>query len=264
MHIPDLSGNPALWLGCRQAESLREALIISLNGKPLRNLTTEQWLKSQGIDCDDKFPDVLNIRIAMTEGFQNGYGIDPEILVRASNAPDPEWVDLGEERSGAGWRNPANFLISSAFVRLLGAWEQYELDVLKALFYYRPLGLLGDGKDQLVEYAEAGVIRELPVMEENKQVFSKPPVWTWVRQQAEKNHERASIFKNVFGIQTIPEPKKANNKRRDAWYESRNKIAHGRAGVEMTLLEYIEVDVFVAQAMTFVSMQCRDKLKLMV
>jgi len=33
MNLPDLSNRPALWLGLRQAEALREALNLSLNGK---------------------------------------------------------------------------------------------------------------------------------------------------------------------------------------------------------------------------------------
>jgi hypothetical protein len=199
---------------------------------------------------------------ALTTGFQNGYGIHPEILVRGSNAPAEEWVDLGEERSGAGWKDPANFLITSAFVRLLGAWEQYEMDVLKALFNYRPLGLLGNEADQAVVQAETAVISEVPVVDGERRIYSNPPVWTWLRKHAENNVERAKIFKNVFGI--VTRPKEVTNEQRNAWYEDRNAIVHGRAGVTMTLDKYIEVDVAVAKAMTYVSTQCIDNLKILV
>jgi hypothetical protein len=262
MQLPDLSKNPALWLGLRQAESLREALKATLNGKPLRNMSAKEWLATQNIQAGGEFSDTQLISQALTEGFEDGFGIHPEMLVRGSNSPDPAWFNLGEERSGAGWRNPANFLITSAFVRLLGAWEQYELDVLKSLFNYRPLGLLGLEEDQDIEEAMPEVIREAPVMEGDKLIFSKPPIWTWLRKHAENNPERTKIFKNVFGISTIPQG--YTNKQRDSWYENRNAIAHGRAGVEMSLAEYIEVDVFVAKAMTFVSQQCKDKFKLLV
>jgi hypothetical protein len=46
--------------------------------------------------------------------------------------------------------------------------------------------------------------------------------------------------------------------------KKRNAIAHGRAGVQMTLGEYIDVDAFVAKAMMHVSTQCKEKLKLII
>jgi len=264
MELPDLSKNPALWLGLRQTEAIRESLKANLNGRPFRYAGVKEWLSSQNVEVDEALLEEQLIGNALTAGFRSAYGVHPEMLVRASNAPTPEWVSLGAERSGAGWEDPANFLITSAFVRLLGAWEQYEMDVLKALFYYRPLGLLGNEADQEIEEATPDVIREPPVVEKkkNKLNYSKPPVWTWLKKQAENNIERTRIFKNVFGIEPIPEG--FTDKQRDAWYEKRNKIAHGRAGVDMTLGEYIEVDVFVAKAMSHVSNQCKDRLKLLV
>ena len=35
MELPDLSNNPALWLGLRQTEAIRESLNMTLNGKPI-------------------------------------------------------------------------------------------------------------------------------------------------------------------------------------------------------------------------------------
>src|SRR5690606_23008619 len=101
---------------------------------------------------------------------------------------------------------PANFIITSAFVRLLGALEQFEMDVLKCLFYYRPSGMLGDEEDWLEQEVEPDVVQEVPQIDKKdptKQIYSKPPLWTWLKKQAENNIERSRIFMNVFGISTI-------------------------------------------------------------
>jgi hypothetical protein len=211
---------------------------------------------------EDDCPEPQLITHPITSGLEQRLGVRLDILVRGSNAPAEGWTYAGEERSGAGWRDPANFLITSAFVRLLGAWEQYEMDVLKALFYYRPLGLLGDEADQAVVRAEPDVVWEFPRSEGDKDVYSKPPVWTWLRKHAENNVERAKIFKNVFGISTLPEG--VTNKQRDEWYEKRNCVAHGRAGVKMTLREYLDLEAGAVEAMLYVSRQCGEKLKLLV
>ena len=59
-------------------------------------------------------------------------GIDLEELARASDCPDPRLEGIGANRSGAGWNQGwANFVSTSAFVRLLGSEEQFENDVLK-------------------------------------------------------------------------------------------------------------------------------------
>ena len=273
MELPDLSENPALWLGLRQTEALRESLNLALNGKPLPLQRVgesaveriRRWLATQGVPAYDDIPDAPLLIHTLAEGFRAGCGIHPEMLVRGSNSPLTEWIDLGAERSGAGWKNPANFLITSAFVRLLGAAEQFELDVLKSLFYYRPSGPLGHKEDWIEQKVEPEVIREKPQIDEkdpNKQVYNKPPLWTWLKKHAENTIERSKIFANIFGISTIPEAYKAKFKQ--DLYEKRNAIAHGRAGVDMTLGEYIEVDVFVAKSMLHISDQCKVKLSLIV
>lgn len=48
--------------------------------------------------------------------------------------------DIGLDRSSSGWIRLPNFITSSALIRVLGAMEQFEIDVLKALLYYRPHG----------------------------------------------------------------------------------------------------------------------------
>jgi hypothetical protein len=261
--FPDLSSKPALWLGLRQTESLREALMITLNGTPRRGQTIREWLAAQDVPPYERITDEETLLwMTFDDGFKSRVGISPEVLTRRSNSPNDAMVDMGEERSGAGWKDPANFLVTSAFVRLLGASEQFELDVLKALFYYRPLGILGPDTEAVDQLVEPDVILEKPMMENDKQVYSKPQIWTWLRKSAENNVERTKILKNVFGIDPIPDGYKP--RQRDDWYEKRNKIAHGRAGVKMKLGEYIEVDAFVAKAMIHISNQCLDKLKLIV
>jgi hypothetical protein len=265
MDLPDLSNRPALWLGLRQAESLREAVNLPLNGKPLPVDSISKWLRTQGLEWSTDAPETPAIWTSLDNGFTDGVGISPGMLVRGSNAPLPEWTNLGEERAGAGWKDPANFIITSAFVRLLGASEQFELDVLKSLLYYRPQGLLGHEADWIEQTVDCEVIREVPQPDEKSPdvlVYAKPPIWTWLRRHAENNIERTRVFKQVFGLSTVPPDHKP--KQKQEWYDKRNAIAQGRAGVKMTLREYIEVDVFVAKSMLFLSGQCRERLKLLL
>jgi len=200
------------------------------------------------------------IWFALTEGFENGYGTHPDHLILGSDAPPGVNVDIGEERSGAGWKDPGNFLITSAFVRLLGTLERFEMDVLKALFFYRPSGLLGVEADQITITASSDVFLEEPEKSGDSLIYRKPAVWTWLRKQAENNVERRKIFSQVFGIKTVPDSGSQLNE----WYEKRNRIAHGRQGVRMLLGEYINVDVFISKCMRHVSEQCEASLKLIV
>ncbi len=150
MNLRDLSNRPALWLGLRQSESIREALSATLGGQslpqPFKSMVNgvRSWLKTQNVLIEESCPEPALLNQSLNDGFENKVGIPPGMLVRGSNAPAPGWVDLGEERSGAGWRNPANFLITSAICSTSGASEQFEMDVLKVLFYYRPNGMLGN------------------------------------------------------------------------------------------------------------------------
>ena len=264
MRLPDISANIALYQGLRQAEAVRDALChtLSSNVLPFRTPTLREWLATQEVRDYGDEPSALFS--ALKDGYIEGIGDDRRLVVRGSNAPSSEAADRGEERAGAGWKDPASFVITSAFVRLLGTSEQFELDVLKALFYYRPSGLLGQLVDSENIYSTEDVIFEKPAIEkDDREVYSKPTVWTWLRKQAENNVERATIFKRVFDIDLIPPEYKKNNPKRE-WYEKRNAIAHGRASVKMTLGEYIKVEVFVAKSMAHVSDQCRDKLKVIL
>ncbi len=82
------------------------------------------------------------------------------------------------------------------------------------------------------------------------------------KETSRNNIERSRIFTNVFGISTYPDGYKP--KLKQDWYEKRNAIAHGRAGVDMTLEEYIEVDAFVANAMLHLSDECLKKFRILL
>lgn len=263
MDKPDLSKNAVLWWGLRQTESLRESVRDGLRDNAMGNV--REWFKKQGTPDYSDVPSALLVSHALTDGFEEGVGIHPELLVRGSNAPAQELVNAGGERSGAGWKNYPNFILTSALVRLLGAWEQFERDVLKALFYHRPSGLLGPASEQLLEEVNVDVICEKgskKSKDSDTLHYKMPVVWTWLSKPAESRIEREKIFKNVFDIQTIET--KEQRKHRDGLYEMRNTIAHGRDGVSMTLQNYIDADVLVAKSMMNISDQCKDKLKLIV
>lgn len=262
MDKPDLSKKPALWLGLRQTESLRESVRDSFRADAIPDI--RKWLTSQGTPDYADVPDKLLVWHALCTGFQDGYGIHPEVLVRGSNAPATQLVNAGSERSGAGWRNYPNFILTSALVRLLGAWEQYERDVLKALLYYRPSGILGPESEHIAQEVDVAIIEEQGETDNNSNSlkFTMPVLWTWMCRPSENNIERARIFKNVFGINVVET--KDQKKLKAQWYENRNAIAHGRSGISMTLQDYIDLDVLVAKAMTYVSRQCEEKLKVLV
>src|SRR5438045_3663781 len=108
MNNLDLSKRPALWLGLRQAEAVRESVRISLSSQmlydaqrpkypPEFNATTERWLQSQGL------APAPWIKEAMDRGFEEGVGFHPDHLVRWTDRPSDEWADLGAARAGAGW-----------------------------------------------------------------------------------------------------------------------------------------------------------------
>lgn len=74
-------------------------------------------------------------------------------------------------RSGVGWNDLPNFIITSGFVRLLGASEQYEMDAIKSLLYYRPMGRSAAPEEFAPEEATSDVLTEMPDEQGN---FSKP------------------------------------------------------------------------------------------
>jgi len=263
-----------LWTGFRQFEAIRESVVWALSGNALADLSPEsvgEWLQTQGVpkvEGSDQDPPHVHVNLpglmistAMISSFSSLFGYPLEALARRTDSPDERLTEYAVARSGAGWQNPANFVITSAFVRLLGASEQFEMDVLKSLLYYRPSGKAIDTNSEPI-MVEADVLLEQPEVDGEKRIFHKLPIWTWIRKQAENNIERDKIFSNVFGIKTVAA--KCSAKKKAEWYEKRNAIAHGRSGVEMALSEYIEVEVFLAKSLLHVAIECAEKLGVLI
>ena len=157
-----------VWTGLRQMQALRDALSWSLGGKAVKEPEVAEWLSEQG------FP------TTPVGGGQSLVGLIASVMdqhrlhllgdaayaacVQEQRSSHLDTDDVGTDRSSAGWENAANFLITSAFVRLLGAWEQYELDVLKALVHYRPTGeALGPPAEQTFIKPDLSVVHEEPI-----------------------------------------------------------------------------------------------------
>lgn len=254
------------WGLLRQAEALCDSVADNLEFGAFRAFAADfgeddlnRWLHEHGMG-ESVIPGCIHIAPSMQQYLVNHCGL--RFLKAGQRSAHPDEEDFGVERSSAGWQNLDNFIITSAFVRLLGASEKFEIDTLKALLYYRPSGGLGHALDQDIVTATSDVVTEKPTREDNNEVFQKPALWTWVKRHAENNVERRRILKNVYGIQTVPDPYK--NKRLDDWYEKRNAIAHGRDPVEVKLSEYCDLYVFVAKSAQFVAEQCNTRLNLVI
>lgn len=284
---------PIRYAGRRQLGAIHDAMTAALRGRgglPARMDYEElcEWLKSQGmpdIEQEDGSQDEGQTRLpaVMMLEFMEQTG---QCLTYPSGL-GPGLIDSGEERSGLIDKfekeeegdiekykriksASATLIIASAFVRLLGAEEQFELDVLKALFYYRPSGLLGHIDDNDIVDVTRDVMDEKP--DENG-MYEKPSLWTWIRKPAEDRGARVSIFRKVFGISTVPVTGKQSkewNKRTTKWYDKRNAIVHGRVHQlkdedrDVTLREYVHVEAFAAMTIECIAKQCEEKLKLIV
>jgi len=262
------------WPALRQIQSLRDSIAWSLGGDSVSsNETISQWLAKNNmpppLENSRSIGAISQSMMLYRKQLMKDYYVLSEESGTKSNRPSVD--DFGSERGGAGWNKCDNFVITSAFIRLLGAWEQYELDVLKALFYYRPDGHpLGPPEEWTEKEVEEHVIREIPEpdpKDKNKLLYIKQPLWTWMVKHAENNEQRHKIFKNVFSIQPIfgsGEELKENNRNRKDWYDKRNKIAHGRCNVTMMLDEYVKCEVLVIRSILHLEDECREKQKLII
>lgn len=90
-------------------------------------------------------------------------GLAWQVAAISSSLQHPDAKVIGLDRGGGGWWRGATFCITSAFIRLLGALEQIEVDVLKALLYYRPHGQpLGHESDQIDTTVDLEIVTEEP------------------------------------------------------------------------------------------------------
>jgi hypothetical protein len=198
------------WVTLRQVQAVRESVEFTLRGSALAlkiNLSeTAQvdWLKSQGLEpfYYNHMPEAVT-RLSVSGTMRHAveqYGVDMLRVEEAGAYSRFDNPDIGTIRSSAGWNNLPNFITSSALIRVLGAMEQYELDVLKALLYYRPAGTQNLHNLEFVE-AELSVATEVSNADGR---YSKPALWSWLKKSAENSVERRKIYKNVFGLDCFP------------------------------------------------------------
>lgn len=269
----------AIWAALRQIEALRESVAFTLEDGAIqryKKLGLEglaQWVSEQGVtpviltykdfETDQEIgEEKVNLLISMKEFFKDRYPYAEAVKYETCYIRYGGF-DFGVHRSGVGWHSLPNFVITSAFVRLLGASEQFELDVLKSLLHHRPAG-----KAELLDQCDVITVSPDVLTEEPDEsgAYSKPSIWTWIKKTAENNVERKTIFKRVYGIESTPEEfnglaKSAINKYRTELYEKRNAIAHGRANVTMLLSDYCTAEIFVIETIRTMGQQCMDKLK---
>jgi hypothetical protein len=271
-----------IWAALRQLEALRESVAFTIENGAFKytifredgKLNVEefaQWISDQGITPVIIIPkdlqteeqigeEEVNLLISMENFLEEHY--PNKRFVWKTNSTSQNAPDFGVHRSGVGWHSLPNFIITSAFVRLLGASEQFELDVLKSLLYYRPRGKPEPSDINDVITIASDVVTEEP---NESGAYFKPSIWTWIKKSAENNIERRRIFKQVYGIEATPEVfsglnKNAINKYRNELYEKRNAIAHGRASVEMSLGDYCTAEMLVIETIRVIEQQCLDKL----
>ncbi|NLL02604.1 MAG: hypothetical protein GX265_06285 [Mollicutes bacterium] len=258
------------WAARRQIEALSDSVSLTLgyisnptNSCNMRSSAYNGFLQEHGL------LDYLSTEDEMDHNLQEAMGAyireKGNFAIREHKAPsqiNDASYDFGQERSGAGWNKLANFVITSAFVRLLGATETFETDMLKALLYYRPNGLLGPDAEQIDVKADERVLREEPKMENSTDFYEYPPVWTWLRKHAYTNTERRKILKNVFKLENKIDG--YNNSHIDEWYEMRNAIAHGRKIVELTLKDYCDVETYSIKVVSHYEEECKQKMRLII
>ncbi len=153
----------------------------------------------------------------------------------------------------------ANFVVASSFVRLLGAWEQFEIDVLRCLMHHRPNGMFGAPVDN-----EVIVLDRERFESEIGSGSSDKGVWKWMGKIAESRTERGKILKHVYELPRDSGLNKSSrtlfNTRVSEWYDKRNRIAHGRGDAKVSLHEYVQADATIFDRVMQLSRECKDKL----
>jgi hypothetical protein len=252
-------------------EALRSAFFVSLTQggacQWLRNNDVSdllQWADREGLErewllqtgetpadlLDSEMDSVSQVECAWAQGIfkETGafnYGRIAAESARTTRAINPD-TDHGPDRSSANWDRWDIFLTTSALVRFLATLEQFEIDTLKALFYYRPQGLGVPAEELIEEEVEERVVFEQPDIRSNVVYYKSPPLWTWIRQSAENNIQRRHIFKRVYDV-SFPQPN--FGKTHSDLCDMRNAIAHGRDRIDVTLRELIQIQCYVTATM---------------
>lgn len=261
------------WLALRQVEAIRESVAFTLKGGALDRGSRKpdqffiDWLATQGVEpLFLRYMPEERLELGMLQTIEQGvakHGIDLVKISLAGTHVRFDEPDLGPERSSTGWDRLPNFITSSGLIRVLGAMEQFELDVLKALLYYRP-----SGKNLVTSLTpveiDVSVVSEQPDTDGR---YSKPALWSWIKKSAENAIERRKIYKSVFDIECFPPTfgtlrPSAIRAYYQELYERRNAVAHGRSLVEVSLADYCHAEAFVLALVDHLSSTCAEKYKL--
>jgi|GEM_PF-5872559 len=261
-----------LWASLRQLEAVRSAFFVSLTqGGACRKLASNtkadllEWAKQEGIDpqwllhdSEDTFADsvpetdagsINRVALAWMRGIRHESGDSYSKAVvegTLSTASINPGTDYGPERSSAHWDRWENFLTTSAMLRFMATLEQFEIETLKALLYYRPEGTSILPNKCVAQEVQEEVIHEEPEKKGDVYYYKYPALWTWIRPSAEISYQRRQIFSRVYGISF---PKTGFDKKHDQLCEMRNAIAHGRKRIDITLHELIQVHGYVTKTM---------------
>ncbi len=184
--------------------------------------------------------------------------VDEGARTTAKIAPDE---DFGVGRSNAGWQGRwENFITTSAMIRFIGALEQFELDALKSLLFYRPHGSATSLSEIVEQTVEEVVIREAPDKRGGVDYYTKPPMWTFVRQTAEDVQTRRKMFSSIYEI-NLENPEQFGWTLDELW-QKRNAIAHGREEVEITIGTLLKIHNYVIKSMLSLTDQIRERYRL--
>lgn len=260
-----------LWSVLQHFEALKDSVSWSIGGNALQDASPEgikKWLNEQGVQPipDDalhvegtRFQPTLALNSAISGQLSTRLDFSIEAIARRIDCPDQRLASIPAERAGGGWSNVANFILTSAFLRLLAATEQFEQDVLKALHYYRPNGKCESNDASLC--ADADVLLEEGVENDDGTVtYTKPADWTSIRKKAQTRPAREKMFKDVFGIEIALTESELTQWR--SWYTKRNAIAHGFGNAKVTLGEFLNVYEVAVRRIFAITRQCKERMKL--
>lgn len=261
------------WVALRQTQAVRESIEFTLRGSAIAldagSSETEKvaWLKRQGVEpCYYRIMPEDRLELTLEETLKNAveqYGVNMQRVQVAGTYSRFDEEDVGWERSSTGWNRLPNFITTSALIRILGAMEQYELDVLKTLLHYRPAGSQSKSELDFID-ADLSVATEPPDADNR---FAKPALWSWLRKPAENAVERRRLYKSVFGIDLFPKKfGSLTSSQIKAYYqeiyEQRNALAHGRSSVTVTLGDYYRAEAFVLSLVLHLSSVCKERYAL--
>lgn len=257
-----------LWASLRQLEAIRSAFFISLTeGGACQRLGRDskadllEWADREQIDpkwllhdSEETFADsvpetdvgsLTRVALAWNRGIIHdagdsyGKAVVEGTYTTTTIFPD---TDYGPDRSSAHCDRWENFLTTSAMLRFMATLEQFEIETLKALLYYRPQGTGIPTDEYVEEEAQEDVVHEIPESRSQVLYYKRPALWTWMRKAAEDNIQRRQIFSRVYDI-SFPQPD--FGKKHAELCDMRNAIAHGRDRVDITVRELIQIHCYV-------------------